>query len=200
MTTSNRINFDTEIQMKPTNFIRSGFYNYSSGGINSRNNYGPYWQSNNYSHIYTRALYFLSTLLNPQDTTNYKGYGYSLRYLVRQGHWQLPTYDGTKSYQNLLVEVYGISESYSAVGVKINSDSSIQFPPFNFIRSGFYIYSSGQTNFAWRGSFWYSTISVDLLFNSDTLRTQDSSAKGFGLTLRCLVRQNRGKLDKSAYV
>ena len=76
------INSDSIIQFSPLDFIRSGLYNYSSGGINGRSGSGYYWQLRVYSETNARSLGFASTGLNPQDG-NYKGYGFTVRCLAR---------------------------------------------------------------------------------------------------------------------
>ena len=63
-------------------FIRSGNYNYSSGGINNRSSNGNYWQSRVNSETNARNLNFNSTNLNPQNNNN-KGNGFTVRCLVR---------------------------------------------------------------------------------------------------------------------
>ena len=73
---------DLSIQLKPTNFIRGGYYHYSRGGINELKNYGTYWESSPDSASDAKHLRFNSTSLAIQYS-NGKGYGTSLRCLVR---------------------------------------------------------------------------------------------------------------------
>ena len=77
-----RVNTDSQLQLGPLNLIRNGRYDYSSGGIFYRSGNGYYWQSRVYSATSARLLAFFSTYLNPQ-VDHYKGYGISLRCLVR---------------------------------------------------------------------------------------------------------------------
>ena len=104
--------------------------------------------------------------------------------------WQLPTYNGTKSYQNLLVGVYEMRTGYD----KINSDLQIQSLPISFIRSGYYTYNSGtiisRNNY---GIYWTSLVGGPinanrLYFDSTALVPSSNLDKGRGYTLRCLVR------------
>ena len=83
METSNRSNYDTEVQIDPLNFIRSGGYRYDSGSINGRSNDGNYWESTPSSTIFAGNLNFYFTTLNPQKYTTAKGYGFALRCLDR---------------------------------------------------------------------------------------------------------------------
>ena len=107
---------------------------------------------------------------------------------------QLPTYDGTKSYQNLLVGVYGGQESKGNL-FTTNSDSIIHFQPIAFIRGGNYNCSSGSINnlLSSFGTYWESRAYLtDLAWyfnlNFTTLDSQAGSPKGNGYSLRCLVR------------
>ena len=76
----------------------------------------------------------------------------------------------------------------------INSDSIIQLSPTNFIRNGHYNYDSGDISY--RGSYgryWQSRVyseahARNLTFYSTALLPQNSSLKGYGFTVRCLVR------------
>ena len=111
--------------------------------------------------------------------------------------WQLPTYDGTKSYQNLLVGVYGMV-SYGLInyGKYDKADSQIQSTPLDLIRSGTYSYTSGYiNNRSDEGHYWqpivYSEFNVRYLsFYVTLLYPQDGGwyHKGYGMPLRCLVR------------
>ena len=107
--------------------------------------------------------------------------------------WQLPTYDSTKSYQNLLVEVYGGQESNGTIGRTINSDSVIQFSSISFIRSGYYSYSSGgisvrdSNGYLWELEAVLTIAARILYFNSTYLYPQNTTYKGSGFPLRCLV-------------
>ena len=103
--------------------------------------------------------------------------------------WQLPTNDGTKSYQNLLVGVYGMQTSN-----RTNFDTEIQQKPFNFIRSGRYNYDIGNITFLTNdGYYWQaktsSAVEVEtLLFYATRISVQTSYPKGRGQPLRCLGR------------
>ena len=192
MVTSNRANYDTEIQQNPLNFIRSGNYGYSSGDVSNRSIRGIYWLPRIESANSARFLYFYSTHLYAADNYD-KGSGYSLRCLVRLGHRQLPTYDGTKSYQNLLVGVYGGQYVSGNTGID-KADSFMKRPPTNFIRGGHYNYNSGRVSDRSSGGwYWYpnstsTTRANRLTFGSDYLIPNDSYNKGQGFPLRCLAR------------
>ena len=107
--------------------------------------------------------------------------------------WQLPTYSGTKSYQNLLVEVYG-GTSGTLSGSHL--DAIIQNNPTSFVRSGAYRFDSGsltyypRTNygFFWEATPYSATNARYLYFYSTYLTPQNNSNKGNGISLRCLVR------------
>ena len=113
----------------------------------------------------------------------------SARFSIFQWHWQLPTYDGTKSYQNLLVGVYG------GVNDGSNRDSIIQQKPINLIHNGFYDYDSGgiggrnNVGYYWRPSSVSADNARSLYFHSTYLSPLGyGNDKGLGFSLRCLVR------------
>ena len=183
---------DTVTQNIPINLIRNGYYKYDSGSISSRNNYGYYWWLQASSNMLAMHLRLNATALYSQHHSH-KGAGYSLRCLVSLASRQLPTYDGTKSYQNLLVGVYGTQTSTSTV-TTINSDSILQLSPTSFIRNGRYNHDSGRAlYFNERGNYWQSesysiTHARDIVFFATTLNPRDGTYMGVGLSLRCLVR------------
>ena len=108
-------------------------------------------------------------------------------------HWQLPTYDGTKSYQNLLIGVYG--ETWNSNWQNwddSHKDTVLQQEPTNLIRGGRY-YSGNIATRNNEGYFWtYQSIlaadSGSLRFHSTALYPSNANAKGHGFSLRCLVR------------
>ena len=102
---------------------------------------------------------------------------------------QLPTYDGTKSYQNLLVGVYEMTTSN-----RINYDTEVQRIPLDFIRGGYYWHVNGRiSDKTDLGRYWgvvsnSSTSAQSFGFGSVLLDPQHTNGKGVGLFLRCLVR------------
>ena len=108
---------------------------------------------------------------------------------------QLPTYNGTKSYQNLLVGVYGIQVGGSWSAPLHNPDSVMHQSPLNFSRSGYYSCNSGSTNSGRSDGYYHSsrtgsaTTMQYLNFNSTYLLPLNNYyERGAGITLRCLVR------------
>ena len=81
----NGTRLDTAINNSPTDFIRNGRYDYSSGNIGDRNNGGWYWESRTVSIINAWNLGFnYSTYLYTQlESPGQKGLGKSIRCLVR---------------------------------------------------------------------------------------------------------------------
>ena len=73
---------DAGIQAAPLSFLRGGAYLYSSGNLYNRGSNGRYWESRVNSDTHGNDSLFLSTTLYPQYTGN-KGYGFSLRCIVR---------------------------------------------------------------------------------------------------------------------
>ena len=73
---------DSQIQAKPTNFIRNGNYSYSTGNTDFKEDRGLYWHSAIYSSSYGVNLIFYPSYMLIQNA-GYKGYGFSLRCLVR---------------------------------------------------------------------------------------------------------------------
>ena len=107
---------------------------------------------------------------------------------------QLPTYDGTKSYQNLLVGVYGMESTGTTV--KLRYDTELQQNPLDFIRSGSYSYISGNINardssgYYWESRAGSITNTWRMRFDSIYFGAQylNYGDKGNGLSVRCLVR------------
>ena len=102
--------------------------------------------------------------------------------------WQLPSYSGTKSYQNLLVDVYGGVEN-------VPNGSIAAIIPINFTLSGAYYYDSGNHKLSevdstmWTRSRDYIKSGQPYEFGSTDKsfgKTHDGSW-GFGFALRCLV-------------
>ena len=100
------------------------------------------------------------------------------------------TYSGAKSYQNLLVDVYGGTD-YKHLGFTDNEDSILLMPVFTFTRSGFYNadVSSQQSN----GYFWErdgseESMARNLIFYGTLMYPQNYGYRGLGFSLRCLVR------------
>ena len=106
---------------------------------------------------------------------------------------QLPTYDGTKSYQNLLVGVYGGQEGANWLP-NINLDTITQSVPISLVRSGYYDYKAGNVNSRnIAGNYWESRVSSEsyadrLNFDIASLLPQINYIKSQGFQLRCLVR------------
>jgi len=101
--------------------------------------------------------------------------------------WQLPQNSGTKSFDNLIRTVYGISAT--------DTDASVMAEPLHFIRSGIYSYSRGGILYdqGTSGNFCSATAKSDirayyLNFSSIYLGPQYGSYKGHGFTVRCVAR------------
>ena len=187
---------DTQVHFSPVNLYRNGEYRYYLGV--------PYNIGYSGGYVLNKAFGFLDfadNILFPYNSYHEddRGRGYMVRCLVPLGllvfdlAWQLPTHNGTKSYQNLLVGVYGGQESNTTLET-INSDSITQLLPFSFAHSGRYSYSTGVLSS--RGSYGYyqkaaahSAVSISSTnFTSTSLNPQDTASKGTGTSLRCLVR------------
>ena len=186
---------DTILQQPPISFTRSG-YNYSEdGSIEFRGTFGYYWHSRTSTSGSAYILMFRITRLNPQNAYT-KGLGFSLRCLVPLVFRQLPTYDGTKSYQNLLVGVYGIAwNSNWKEWNETHMDAPPQQKPISFIRSGWY--SSGNIGrLSTDGYYWHLRANSDITvsiswFVSAALYPQGTNGKGYGHSLRCLSARNK---------
>ena len=99
---------------------------------------------------------------------------------------QLPTYDGTKSYQNLLVGVYG------GIDIGNNRDAILRRKPSNFVNAGDYHYNGylggrGGNNY-WLSVTRSSIVAANLYFTSNYFNPQEGYQKGSGFSLRCLGR------------
>ena len=73
---------DTFLQISPLNLLRSGYYAYDSGALDTRTSRGRYWSGRYYSIVNSRYLYFASTYLYPQNGGN-RSLGIPLRCLAR---------------------------------------------------------------------------------------------------------------------
>ncbi len=100
--------------------------------------------------------------------------------------WQLPQNSGTKSFNNLIRTVYGISAT--------NTDASVIAEPLHFIRSGnYYWYGGTLDDQGTHGNFWSATAKSGprayyLYFSSGGLHPQTYNIKGYGCTVRCVAR------------
>ena len=103
--------------------------------------------------------------------------------------WQLPTYSGDKSFNNLFVNgdlSYGMSNSGST------RDYGLLSAPLSYVRSGYYYWNStGLNNRGSLGYYWSlrssnTTYSDYLSFNSSYLGPQNSSNRGNGFAVRCV--------------
>ncbi|MBQ3430570.1 hypothetical protein IJG20_00485, partial [Candidatus Saccharibacteria bacterium] len=103
--------------------------------------------------------------------------------------WQLPTYSGDKSFNNLFVNgdlSYGMSNSGST------RDYGLLSAPLSYVRSGYYYWSStGLNNRGSVGDYWSlrssnTTLSSSLNFSSSSLNPQDYSRRGYGFAVRCV--------------
>ena len=59
-------------------FLRSGNYNWNSGGLNNRGSNGNYWSAGSNSATNSYNLNFNSTNLNPRNNNN-QGNGFAVR-------------------------------------------------------------------------------------------------------------------------
>ena len=103
--------------------------------------------------------------------------------------WQLPTYSGDKSFNNLFVNgdlSYGMSNSGST------RDFGLLSAPLSYVRSGYYNWDS--TGLGYRGSYGYywslrsysTTYSYSLVFYSSGLGPQNYNSRGHGFAVRCV--------------
>ena len=99
----------------------------------------------------------------------------------------LLSYSGIKSYQNLLVDVYGGTSTWGARNV------FVQMTPLSFAMSGHYYWLYGGIDYqAMRSLFWTQAYAsyTDAYYRyvTDTYFSTYSIAKAEGMSLRCLVR------------
>ena len=74
---------DLSVRAYPLSFLRSGYYNYDSGGLDSQRAYVLYWSLHGYnSGTYAYYLDFRSTLVTPQRG-GARGSGFAVRCLAR---------------------------------------------------------------------------------------------------------------------
>ena len=105
--------------------------------------------------------------------------------------WMLPTYDGNKSYYNLITNVYGGINRNPALS-NSQADGYILQQPLSFLRSGNYSWESASRNSRgsyghyWESRFYSSTSSYYLSFSSTDLYPQNDNYRGRGISVRCL--------------
>ena len=97
-------------------------------------------------------------------------------------------YSDTKSYQNLLVDVYGGENSYFA---STSFSSSVLRSPIQLGYGNIYRFYDGNFNYS-NGSYWLSVVANNtrahfLYFYSGYLRAINAYDKGAGMPIRCLV-------------
>ena len=101
--------------------------------------------------------------------------------------WQLPQNAGTKSYENLLFDTYGLGSNSA-------SFTTMQNAPFSFPLSGNYGYYNGSlVNQGSGGRFWSSTADSTsgahgLFFDSSYVYPQNYSSKALGYSVRCVAQ------------
>src|SRR5574344_248278 len=66
------------VENAPLNFVRSGYYDWSSGQLYDRGAGGRYWSTATFSSTSACNFYFRSDDLRPQDG-DYKNHGFSVR-------------------------------------------------------------------------------------------------------------------------
>ena len=105
---------------------------------------------------------------------------------------QLPTYDGTKSYQNLLVEVYETSYSDGWITDSRNFGGEILIS--SLTRSGRYSHIYGSATYLGSEGYYFtktaynSAYTASLAFSGTSSIIMYTGDKGYGFKLRCLVR------------
>ncbi len=68
----------------PLNFLRTGSYHRSNGGIVNRTVHGVWWSDTGSLATLGRTLHTGPTYVSPQNG-NYRGYGFAIRCVVREG-------------------------------------------------------------------------------------------------------------------
>ena len=105
--------------------------------------------------------------------------------------WMLPTYDGNKSYYNLIINVYGGINRNPALS-NSQADGYILNNPLSFFRSGYYYWESASRNsrgsrgYDWESRIVSATNSNYLSFYSTYLYPQDGTSRGYGFSVRCV--------------
>ena len=109
--------------------------------------------------------------------------------------WMLPTYDGNKSYYNLIINVYGGIEIANISNSQ--ADEYILNNPLSFFRSGHYRWESASRSYRGsRGNYWESHIASNtysnyLGFTSTNLAPQRGNNRGYGFSVRCVSSLTR---------
>ena len=101
----------------------------------------------------------------------------------RKKSWQLAGYDGKGSYKYLM-DTYNMTDN----------DAGIQSAPLSFLRGGDFGWSSGNLynrcsdGYYWESRVYSSSHGYSLYFYSTSLNPQYYNTKGYGRSLRCIVR------------
>ena len=99
--------------------------------------------------------------------------------------WRLPSKEGNKSYQNLLINSYN---------TPTNSDAVLLAMPLSFIRAGLYYPGGGSFSsqdsdgLLWSSAVYSSDYTYLLSLDGSTVYPQDSNYRGYGSSVRCVVR------------
>ncbi len=99
--------------------------------------------------------------------------------------WRLPSKEGNKSYQNLLINSYN---------TPTNSDAALLAMPLSFIHAGLYYPGGGSFSsqdsdgLLWSSAVYSSDYTYLLSLDGSTVYPQDSNYRGYGGSVRCVVR------------
>ncbi len=103
--------------------------------------------------------------------------------------WRLPSSTGSRSYYDLINNVYGLTSS-AANATKLRAD------PFNFVLNGYYrtASTSGMVSQGSIGGIWSTTPVVNNTANAyqfyittSSFNTQNANSKGLGYSIRCVT-------------
>ena len=75
-------NKEAPVQTSVLSFLRSGNYNYGTGGLSNRGSNGYYWSSRTYATTGSYDLHFRSAGLGFANGDD-KGFGFTLRCVIR---------------------------------------------------------------------------------------------------------------------
>ena len=99
--------------------------------------------------------------------------------------WRLPSKEGNKSYQNLLINSYN---------TPTNSDAALLAMPLSFVRAGYYysgdgsFYNQGGNGVLWSSTVYSSGFTYLLRFRDSNVYPQYNYGRGYGGSVRCVVR------------
>ena len=198
-TTTLEDNMDSGVLSNPLSFTHDGFYNYITANLGVRGDQGFYWSLRSANTTRSSVLGFIDNLLDPQSNNSEHAFGDAVRCIASGGlapdsicpkGWQLPTYEGDKSFTTLINTSYSMKNDTQITENDI--DAGALSNPLSLLRSGVFgwhvagLYDRGGYGYYWSLRSDSTTHSSNLRFGNTDLNPQYSDARGGGFAVRCV--------------